>query len=238
MIANLKVLALITARGGSKRLPGKNLRPLGGKPLIAWSVEAALGSAYIDRIVTSTDCPEIAAAARAAGSDVPFLRPPELSGDHASSADAGLHALRFLADEAYDIQVLLQPTSPLRTAADIDACIAALVNKNATSAMTVCEPEKNPTVMFWREGDRLIPVTGTSLYDLRNARSQDFRPAWEINGAVYVNRVPWFLDRQSYYDDDTLPVEMPRERSANIDVELDFRIAEMLFESQRREGAA
>lgn len=229
MIGGKKVLALITARGGSKRLPGKNIRPLGGKPLIAWSVEAAKGSAYIDRIVTSTDCPEIAAAAKAAGSDVPFMRPPELSGDFASSADVGIHALEFLADERYDIQVLLQPTSPLRTAADIDACLEQFVEKGASSAMTVCEPEKNPTVMFWREGDRLIPVTGIPLYELRNARSQEFRPAWEINGAVYVNDVKWFFERQSYYDDDTLPVEMPRERSANIDVELDFLLAEMLF---------
>jgi len=234
MIAGKRVLALITARGGSKRLPGKNIKEFGGKPLIAWTVHAAQQSQYIDKIVTSTDCHEIAKAAKIAGSDIPFIRPHELADDYASSVDVGIHAIDALHDQ-YDIQVLLQPTSPLRTTEDIDTCIRACIEANATSAMTVCEPEKNPTIMFWKEGQRLIPVTGIPLYELKDARSQDFRPAYEINGAVYVNDIQWFRERLSYYDDETLPVVMPRERSANIDTLLDFRVAETMLKYYKLE---
>ena len=125
MINNKRVVAIIPARGGSKRLPRKNVLPLAGKPLIVWSIEAALASVYIDKTIVSTDDAEIAEISRIAGASVPFMRPPELASDTATSADVVMHALDYLdsQNDHYYYSVLLQPTSPLRTNTDIDAAL-------------------------------------------------------------------------------------------------------------------
>lgn len=220
------VLALITARGGSKRLPGKNLRPLGGKPLLRWTIDAALACPEVHRTILSTDDPEIAAVGRAAGCDVPFMRPAELSGDTASSVDVVRHALDQLPEDP-DWLVLLQPTSPFRTAADISAGLAQLQAAGRESLIAVTEPEKNPHLMFRRASDsRLSSVVGIRLADLRHMRTQDMPECYEINGALYIVRVSWFRESGTLFDDDTLSLVMPRARSANIDTALDFAVAE------------
>lgn len=152
MIRDLKVLAIVPARGGSKRIPDKNIKPLLGKPLIAYAIEQGKASKYIDRVVVSTDSEKIQEVGLAFGAEAPFLRPAEISGDKATDLDAFVHALGwFETNEKYipDIIVQLRPTSPLRTAETIDACIEGLIeNKEADSVRTVTRPEQHPYKMF------------------------------------------------------------------------------------------
>lgn len=221
-----RVLALITARSGSKRLPGKNVRPLGGTPLIQWTIRAALECPLVHRTVLSTDDQTIAEVARLAGCDVPFLRPPELASDTASSVDVVRHALE-LAGAGFEWLVLLQPTSPFRTAHDISRGITQLQRAGGTSLIAVAEPEKSPYLMFQRRDDSTLQsVAGIRLADLRHTRTQDLPASYEINGALYVVRIPWFLESGTLFDNDTLSLVMPRSRSANIDTALDFAVAE------------
>lgn len=221
-----RVLALITARGGSKRLPGKNVRPLGGKPLIQWTVEAALACPLVHRTILSTDDPVIADVARASGCEVPFLRPATLAHDTASSVDVVYHALEAVG-AGFDWLVLLQPTSPFRSARDIERGLLQLQRSGGNSLIAVAEPEKSPYLMFHRRDDSsLQSVAGIRLADLRHTRTQDLPESYEINGALYVVRIPWFLQSGTLFDDDTLSLVMPRARSANIDTALDFAVAE------------
>lgn len=224
MIDGLKVLALITARGGSKGLPGKNVRPLAGKPLVAWSVEAAKGSRHVDRVVISSDDAEIIAAAVAAGCDAPFVRPAELAQDSTASEPVAIHALDALA-EPYDLLVLLQPTSPLRIAADIDLCLERCVASGAPGVISVVEPAKSPYWMFRMDAagrlSRLLESTAT--------RRQDLPQAFAANGAVFVVRVPWFRRHRAFIGEGTVGCAMPPERSVDIDTLLDFRLAEAIL---------
>ena len=146
MIDNKKILAIIPARGGSKRLPRKNILNLAGKPLIAWTIEAALGSKYIDDVIVSTDDNEISTVAKKYGAKVPFIRPDKFSSNHASSISVVLHAIEFFqkADERYDYVVLLQPTSPLRTVKNIDESIELLQQKKCDAIVSVCNVDHSP----------------------------------------------------------------------------------------------
>jgi len=227
MIAGERVVALITARGGSKRLPGKNIRPLGGRPLIAWTVAAARAAAAVDRVVLSTDDAEIA---RAAECEAPFQRPAELASDGASSASVALHALDHLG-EHFDWLVLLQPTSPLRAAADIDGCLELAIRTGAPSVVSVTEADKPFHYQFdLTEDGRLRPIGGGSVADAtrRPAMGKAFRPH-VLNGAVYAVRAEHFRRTGRLFDDDSVAYVMPRERSVDIDTELDFLFAETLL---------
>ncbi|MDO8607466.1 MAG: acylneuraminate cytidylyltransferase family protein [Phaeospirillum sp.] len=225
MIGGLSVLALITARGGSKGLPGKNIRPLGGKPLVAWSVEQARAATLVDRVVISSDDPAIIAAAVAAGCDAPFVRPAALADDGATSADVVAHALTAL-DRRYDLLALLQPTSPLRSPADIDACIRRVAEDGAPSCVGVTVAAKSP---YWMQtmdaAGRLSPL----LPPQDAARRQDLPPVYCLNGAVYVVRVEWFLSHRAFVGAGSVGHVMPAERSIDIDTLLDFRLAEAII---------
>lgn len=228
MIGNRSATAVICARGGSKGLPGKNVRPLGGRPMIAWSVKAARESALIDRILVSTDDPEIAQAARDAGADVPFLRPAELATDTANLVDAIIHALDVSADRS-DYVVLLQATSPLRIAADIDGCLRLCHERDAQAAATVCEPDKSPYWMFHLDDDGTCRLV-IPRDEIGTAR-QDLPQVWAPNGAVYVARADWLRRERTFWRQGvTLGYVMPRERSVDIDTLLDFRMAEILMQ--------
>ncbi|KIL97766.1 N-Acetylneuraminate cytidylyltransferase [Paramagnetospirillum magnetotacticum MS-1] len=224
MIDGLSVLALITARGGSKGLPGKNVRPLAGRPLVAWSVAQARASALVDRVVISSDDPEIVQAATAAGCEAPFIRPAELASDTASSVEVAVHALEAI-DGAYDILVLLQPTSPLRHTADIDACLRQLVDNRAPSCVSVCEAAKSPWWML--RMDEAGTLTRL-LEPLDASRRQDLPKVFVANGAVYAVRVPWLLEQRKFLGEGSVGHVMPAERSVDIDTALDFRLAELL----------
>jgi len=227
MINNKRVLAIIPARGGSKRLPRKNVLPLAGKPLIVWSIEAALASVYIDKTIVSTDDAEIAEISRIAGASVPFMRPPELASDTATSADVVMHALDYLdsQNDHYDYSVLLQPTSPLRTNTDIDAALELCIEKDANSIISVCETDHSP---LWE--NTLPPdhsMVGFINESIAKLRSQDLPTYYRINGAIYISKTDDFKVRRTFFVPEKIYASiMPKERSIDIDTALDFAIAE------------
>jgi N-acylneuraminate cytidylyltransferase len=226
VLGSSTVLAVIPARGGSRRLPGKHLLALGGRPLLAWTLDAARGSRLLDRAVLSTEDPRLADAARALGAEVPFLRPAELATDHASSICVVEHALAAL-EQRYDWIVLLQPTSPLRDARDIDACLRLVHEAGANACVSVSEPDRSPYLCYRLDGaGRLQPLLARAHAHMR---TQDLPPAVAPNGAIYVARVPWFLEHRSFLAPETLAYLMPRERSCDIDSALDLRIADALL---------
>jgi N-acylneuraminate cytidylyltransferase/CMP-N,N'-diacetyllegionaminic acid synthase len=225
MIDNKKVLAIIPARGGSKGLPGKNIKNLGGKPLIAWSIEAALNTPEIDRTVVTTDAKDIAQVAQEYGADVPFLRPEELAADDTSSADVVLHVLSNL-EEQFDIIILLQPTSPFRTSLHIQQALAVCQAENNFTLISVCESDKSPSWLFWNENNKLAPILGTNS---EATRRQDVRKAYALNGAIYVVEVDRFKQQRKFLYDDSIPFVMDKNSSIDIDDVMDFKIAELVL---------
>jgi N-acylneuraminate cytidylyltransferase/CMP-N,N'-diacetyllegionaminic acid synthase len=230
MIGNARVLGLIPARGGSKGLPGKNIRPLCGKPLIAWTISAAKAASCIDRIVVSTDDAAIAEVARRAGAEVPFRRPSELATDTASSIDVIIHAVDTLAQggQAFDIVVLLEPTSPLRAASDIDEAVERLIQTGAGAVVSVCRAVNlHPAFMFHRNTDgRLRPFLDRQPTGLRR---QDIDPVFFLDGTLYVSRVDVLRNKRSFYHEDTVAFEVPKWKSLEIDDVDDFIMVEALM---------
>jgi CMP-N,N'-diacetyllegionaminic acid synthase len=229
MIKGKKVLAVIPARGGSNRLPRKNVLPLQGKPLIAWTILAGLNSKYIDRVVVSTDSDEIAGVSRKYGADVPFMRPQALSDDTATTDSVILHILDELSSQdLYDIIIVLQPTSPLRTVMDIDNSLEMLQMKQADGVVSVCECEHSP---FW---SNTIPENGNMgafiKDDIKGKRSQDLPSCYRLNGAIYVfTTSSIILNKGIRYTRNVFSMVMPALRSVDIDHELDFRLAEVIL---------
>ncbi|MFZ5537271.1 MAG: cytidylyltransferase domain-containing protein [Pseudomonadota bacterium] len=222
------ILALIPARGGSKGLPGKNILPLAGKPMIQWSIEAAQGSRFVTRVVVSSDDPAILEVARAAGAETPFVRPAELAQDDTPSMDVVLHALDQL--PPVDWVVLLQPTSPLRSAEDIDQAIARCLETGAPACVSVSESPALPWWMFRVDATgRLVPFLDAAQ---RPQRRQEAPTLYTLNGAVYVARVDWLRKTRSFLTEETVAHVMPAERSVDIDTALDFRLAECLLTAQ------
>lgn len=225
MISNKTVLGVIAARGGSKGLPAKNIAELGGRPVVAWSISAARDSRYLDRTILSSDDPDIIAAARRAGCDVPFRRPKHLATDKSSIYDALFHALGAL-EESYDYIVLLQATSPLRLAEDIDACIS-LSHRTGTAVISMACAPKPPQWMYTISSrGRLRPVLGAKA---GTARRQEWEPSYVPNGAVYVARVDWLRKSKSFASPETRAYIMPPERSVDIDSWTDLLLARAII---------
>lgn len=231
MFSDKRILAVIPARGGSKGLPGKNIRPLSGKPLIAWTIEAALASRYIDRTIVSTDCVDIRSAALAASVEVPFLRPAELATDSANSVDAVLHALDQVekTDQAYDYLLLLQPTSPLRRSEDIDAAIEKLTDPEITAVISVCETDHHP---WW---SNKLPENGNMDGFLRsealNIPRQQLPHYYQLNGAIYLSKTDFLRRTRSFWGAGTFAHIMDKRHSIDIDDIYDFKFAELLLKS-------
>jgi CMP-N-acetylneuraminic acid synthetase len=227
---SLRVVCVIPARSGSKGVPGKNVRMLGGKPLIAHSVEHALQSRYVDRVIVSTDGEDIARAAREAGAEVPFERPSALSGDTVSTIDVLLHAMRWLKEEddyTFDLLVLLHATAPLRTPEDVDACIDLLIAEGADSVFSVSEAHSNPYFnMVELDAGGVPHLVKQAAY----ASRQEAPPVYVLNSSIYVWRRKALDARPSVIMSNSRIYVMPRERSVDIDEELDFRLAELLID--------
>lgn len=228
----MEILALVPARGGSKGLPGKNILPLGGKPLIAWTIEAALGSRFISECIVSTDNEEIASVARAAGASVPFLRPANLADDTASSLDVVLHTLEWAKGQGkkYDTLLLLQPTSPLRTAEDIDSALDLFSGTNLKSCVSICETEHSP---YWAfsldDAGRLHEILPTPE---KSSRRQDLPVTYQANGALYIENLEWLLEKKTFIARETIGFVMPCIRSVDIDSALDMLVAEAILAQQ------
>lgn len=219
-----RLVAIIPARGGSRRVPRKNVRLTGGKPLIAWTIEAAKKAASVDRVVVTTDDAEIAAVANEYGAEVPFVRPPHLSTDTATSADVVTHVIEALALNALPNAsfVLLQPTSPLRTAGDIDA--AALLPRSREAVVSVT-PLAEP-VQWLRTIDAEGRMRRWLERDPDDGRAEQL---YHLNGAIYMMRIARFLDNRELIPSDAIAYVMPPERSLDVDTEFDLRFCDFLL---------
>jgi CMP-N,N'-diacetyllegionaminic acid synthase len=229
MLNGKRVLGLVTARGGSKGLPGKNIRPVGGKPLIAWTIDAARASARLDRLVLSSDDDAIIDVARRYGCEVPFKRASSLAADDTPSVDVVVDALQRCGQ--YDWVVLLQPTSPLRTPQDIDAAIEYCIASGAPLCVSICVAEQSPYWMYRREVDRLVPVVAGAEI----TRRQDLPIAYVPNGAIYVADVAWFMQHKKLFAPAlTVGYEMPAERSVDIDDLEDIERVESILSARKQ----
>ncbi|MEZ5428786.1 MAG: acylneuraminate cytidylyltransferase family protein [Pyrinomonadaceae bacterium] len=221
----MRVLGLITARGGSKGVPRKNIRLLEGKPLLAYTAEAGRKANKLSRLVLSTEDEEIAEVGRKCGIEVPFVRPPELAADTTPTLPVIQHAIRELekAGENFDAVCLLQPTNPLRRSEDIDNCIELLVSSGADSVISVLPVphEYNPHWVYWQNGDEgtVRLVTGETE---PVSRRQDLPSAWHRDGSVYVTRTCVVVEENSLYGSKVRAYEMDPLYSANIDTEDDW----------------
>lgn len=223
MINEKSVLAIIPARGGSKGIKGKNIFSIEGKPLIAYTIEAACASEYIDTVIVSTDNQEIADVSKAYGAEVPFLRPAELASDYAKTIDAVLHAVYTLKEmgKEYDYLVLLQPTQPLRSAEDIDHAII-LCDKKMRGVVSISRVKDHPVLMRYMNAQgemcKLLELNST-------VRRQDMPDYYRVNGCVYVNPMSEVTGELSF-NDNPIPYIMPVERSVDIDGYEDIALVE------------
>lgn len=229
----MEILALITARGGSKSIPGKNISILAGKPSIAWTIEAALKSPLISRIVVSTDDEEIARVSSSWGADIPLMRPPELAKDDSPHIDVMIHAVEWLAEhEDYypDSVMLLQPTSPLRTSEDIERAIELFLVKNADSVVSVNLTENHPYLAKCINDhgylDDFIPKPDGYL------PRQKFPPVYSLNGAIYLVKREILLDQKELFPRKTCAYVMPVERSLDIDTTWDLYLANLILQDR------
>ncbi len=236
----MRVLGLIPARGGSKGIPGKNVRPLGGRPLLAWTAEAALAATRLSRVVLTTDDEAIAEAGRRHGVEVPFLRPPELARDDTPTLPVVRHAVAELETlgDRFDAVCLLQPTSPFRSAEDVDACIALLEERGLDAVVSVLPvpAEHNPHWVYFEDGGLLRLATGE---DRPIPRRQELPPAFHREGSVYVTRRDVVMEGAgSLYGRSLGGYVMPdAARSVNLDTPADWERAERLLERLFEETA-
>jgi len=230
MINGSRLLAIVPARGGSKRIPRKNIIELAGKPLISWTIEAALNSNYIDRVIVSTDDNEIAQISKKYGAEVPFIRPKELASDTATSVDVVLHVLDELCKESdiFDFIVLLQPTSPLRTTQHIDDAIEQLIMKHSLSIISVYEAAHNP---IWcnRLGED-GSMSGFIKPEYANKRSQDLPKYYCLNGAIYICDTSVLYTNHDFFSETKCDAFiMDRKDSIDIDDVLDFELVKIIM---------
>lgn len=223
MLNNKTFLAVILARGKSKRLPRKNILDLVDKPLIAWSIEAGLKSKYIDKLLVSSDDEEILEIANKFGSDT-LKRPDELAGDTSTSLDAIKHSITSF--ERYDYVMLLQPTSPLRNVKHIDEAIELLGHKDADAVISVCEMSHSP--LWCNTLDNNLSMTNFLKDEVLNTRSQDLEKFYRLNGAIYLCKTEKLLKENSFFlKDNIFAYVMDRKSSIDIDEQIDFELASL-----------
>ena len=225
------MLVIIPARGGSKGLPGKNIKSLNGMPLIAYSILAALRAKYVDKVIVSTDSEEIADVAKTFGAEVPFLRPTKLAQDNSKVIDAYCYMLENLNNNegtSYEDFVALLPTAPLCTALDIDNAIELYRAKDADSVISVCETEIPPEWYLEVNSAGVIKKLFPNISGISKNR-QEYKATYRPNGAIYILKHDILKEKQQYYTDKTFPYIMPKERSIDIDELLDFHFAESMI---------
>lgn len=225
-----RILGVIPARGGSKAIPRKNIKPLLGRPLIAYTIAPALKSKLLTRVIVSSDDKEIIKTSKKYGADVPFIRPKELATYLALAMDVIKHAVletERLEGEKYDYVVMLQPTTPLRTAEDIDNALKKLIETKADSVISVVNVgPMHPVRMKRIVDDRLVDYAEE---EVENMPKELLPPVYIRNGAIYAVKRDVLVSRRSFKGDDCRPYVMPEERSINIDSEIDFLLAEAVM---------
>jgi CMP-N,N'-diacetyllegionaminic acid synthase len=232
VIQQKKILAVIPARGGSKGLPGKNLKKIFGKSLLQITKDAASNSKYIDQIILSSDDQGILEEAKKIGLNAPFIRPAELATDSANGIDVIIHAIEKSA-VGFDYVIMLQPTSPLRSSVDIDAAIELCLARGAESCVSVTPASKSPLWMFSINADgNMEPALGH--WDISKNR-QALPTYYALNGAVYISSIAAFLKHRSFIHRGTIAYSMPVERSVDVDTELDLILCEY-YASRAQKG--
>jgi CMP-N,N'-diacetyllegionaminic acid synthase len=234
MIQQKKVLAIIPARGGSKGLPGKNTRLLRGLPLVAWPIQTALHSKYVDKVLVSTDDPQIAKIAAAHGAEVPFLRPAELAQDTSPSSEAILHAIEFCKqrNEHYDYFVLLEPTSPLTEATDVDQALETLLASDGLAIVSVSKVEAtHPVYCATLGADRFLKPYNRESF-AKPIRRQEVEALYFFDGSLYISEIQHYLHCQTFYHERTLPYEVPSWKALEIDTLTDFIKIEAIMNHQ------
>lgn len=232
-MVNKKNLAVIPARSGSKGLPGKNIRPLIDKPLIAWSIEQALASKYISDVIVSTDSQEIADIAIQYGAKVPFLRPTHLAEDHSATSDVLIHLIDYLnkKNQIYEYLFLLEPTSPLRETIDIDLAYEKLISTvNAKSIVGVSKVEaQHPDFCV------SININGflESANNFKVVRRQDIESSFFFEGSIYISEIETYMANKNFYHDKCLGFVFPKWKSFEIDDLTDFVIVEALLKNKQ-----
>lgn len=217
-------IALIPARGGSKGIPRKNIKLFNSKPLIFWSIKAAIESDFVDRVIVSTDDEEIAEIAKSLSAEVPFLRPKELAQDNSSTIDTVIHALNNL-QNVNDI-LLLQPTSPLRRTKDINKIFQLRTKKNKSSAVSISDSGKNIDLFFAMDSQNMIhPISN----NFKLMPRQKYKRLYNVNGALYLSTRDSFIKNLSFFTSKTLGYIMPDKYSIDIDTQLDWDFAEFLM---------
>lgn len=234
-----RYLGVIPARGGSKGIPKKNIKDMNGKPLIAYTIEAAKKAAengFLSRCVVSTDSEEIADVSRSFGADVPFMRPEELGGDTVKSVDVILHALSVLEarGERYDAVITLQPTSPMRTAEDLMDGIRMFDEGDADSLIAVYEDAKANGFNYYRMGENHAGIAEHKEHNT-GIRRQDMKPMYVRNGALYISSIALLKERRLIIGDVPLLYVMPKERSIDVDSMMDFEYIELLMQKRERQ---
>jgi CMP-N,N'-diacetyllegionaminic acid synthase len=225
VIAGEKILAIIPARGGSKGVPRKNIRLLAGKPLIAWTLDEAKKSKYIDRLILSTEDEEIIKVASEYGCEV-LKRPVELAQDDTPGIEPVIHAINTLKED-YDYVILLQPTSPLRSVNNIDGCIEQCISRGAPACVSVIEVQQSPYWMYHLDDDMKLKSFVQNSEAIN--RRQDLPKVYVLNGAVYVAKSVFIMEHKSFLTEETAGYIMSRENSVDIDTELDFAYCEWLI---------
>ncbi|HMU85495.1 MAG TPA: acylneuraminate cytidylyltransferase family protein [Leptospiraceae bacterium] len=233
MTTKPRILGITLARGGSKSVPHKNIRPILGVPLIAYTIRAALASQYLTRYIISTDDPEIRDTAIRYGADAPFLRPAEFSTDTASSVSALQHAVSWVEKEEnskYDYIIEMMCTNPLKTTGDIDSCIQKLVETGADSVIAVHKLDDHHPIRIKKIVDDLI--VDFCLPEVPEMRRQDLKPdAYIRSGSIYaLSRKHLMEENRRFGSKHSRPYILPPERAINVDTEIDFLIAEKILE--------
>ena len=230
----MKIVGLICARGGSKGVPGKNIRPLAGRPLIAWAIQQARAVPRVGRVIVSTDSEEIAAVSRDAGAEVPFLRPTELAQDNSSEWLVWRHALNFLKDTegGYPDALLVVPaTAPLRDVADLERCLNEYEKGSADMVITVTDAHRSPYFNMVKVGsDEVVSLVISP--DCSIVRRQDAPVVYDMTTVAYVARPEFVMTHGGIFEGRVRHVHVPIERALDIDTCLDFRIAEFLMASR------
>lgn len=223
MFEDKKILAIIPARGGSKGIPHKNIIKLSGKPLISYTIQAALVSKYTDYVMVSTDDDDIAMVSKEFGAEVPFMRPTELASDTAKTIDVIVHAINELdiRGDKFDIIILLQPTAPLRTSDDIDRAIETFYKHDCNPLVSVSEVDDHPILIRSIEGNQLRPLLDISS----TCRRQDMPNYYRVNGCIYINMIK-DITKNTSLNDNGIPFIMQRSHSVDIDDLSDIALAE------------
>ena len=226
----MSILCTICARGGSKGVPGKNIKLLNGKPLIAYTIECAKKWGKADKIIVSTDDDKIAEIAREYGAETPFIRPKELANDNSGKLGAIKHAVQFLRDkgERYDIIIDLDVTAPLRKIEHVQGALDLFLNNNVNNVYSVCEAHRNPYF-------NMVELNNNNRVELskslgKSVLSRQVAPkVYDMNASIYVYDVNFLMNTDICHSDNTMAYIMPKEYSMDIDCELDFRYIEFLL---------